>query len=165
MRRRVVITGMGVVTPLGHSVDDTFAALIAGKSGIARTTHFDARTFPTTFAAEVKGFDLAMYLPATASLYADSGSNTLFALAAAKQAIVDSGLLALAGLDPTRVGVYMGTGEGSEDFHAVIAGFRYGFIGATDGSLIGGALFLLAINAVLWTLCYWVLRTGWRLKA
>lgn len=50
-------------------------------------------------------------------------------------------------------------------FHAVIAGFRYGFIGATDGSLIGGALFLLAINAVLWTLCYWVLRSGWRLKA
>ena len=50
-------------------------------------------------------------------------------------------------------------------FHAVISGFRYGFIGATDGSLIGGALFLLAINAVLWAMCYWVLKIGWRLKA
>jgi len=73
MRRRVVITGMGVVTPLGHSVDDTFAALLAGKSGIERTTHFDASTFPTKFAAEVKGFDLAKFLPATAGRYADSG--------------------------------------------------------------------------------------------
>ncbi|MCU0703115.1 MAG: beta-ketoacyl-[acyl-carrier-protein] synthase family protein [Fimbriiglobus sp.] len=125
MRRRVVITGMGVVTPLGHSVGDTFAALLAGKSGIDRITHFDARTFPTTFAAEVKGFDLAKFLPATAGRYSDSGLNTRFALAAAKQALDDSGLLA-AGLDPTRVGVYMGTGEGSEDFPAVIAGSAAG---------------------------------------
>lgn len=122
MRRRVVITGMGVVTPLGHSVDAMFAALLAGKSGIDFTTHFDARKFPTSFAAEVKGFDLSAFLPATASRYADSGVNTLFALAAAKQALDDSGLLATTGLDPTRVGVYMGSGEGSEDFHAVIAG-------------------------------------------
>ncbi len=126
MRRRVVITGMGVVTPLGHSVDDTFAALIAGKSGIDRTTHFDSRTFPTTFAAEVKGFDLAKFLPATAGKYTDSGVNTLFALAAARQAVDDSGLTSVVALDPTRVGVYMGTGEGSEDFHAVIAGCAAG---------------------------------------
>ena len=50
-------------------------------------------------------------------------------------------------------------------FHAVISGFRYGFIGATDGDVTGGALFLLAINVVLWALCYWIFRTGWRLKA
>jgi 3-oxoacyl-[acyl-carrier-protein] synthase II len=122
MRRRVVITGMGVVTPLGHSVDDMFAALLAGKSGIDRITHFDARTFPTTFAAEVKGFDLAADLPTSAAKYADSGSNTRFALAAAKQALDHSGILSAPGFDPTRIGVYMGTGEGSEDFHAVIAG-------------------------------------------
>lgn len=50
-------------------------------------------------------------------------------------------------------------------FHAVISGFRYGFIGATDGDLTFGALFLLAINVALWAACYWALRTGWRLKA
>lgn len=126
MRRRVVITGVGMVTPLGHSVGDTFAALVAGKSGIDRITHFDARTFPTTFAAEVKGFDLATFLPATAGRYADSGLNSQFALASAKQALDDSGLLGTPGLDPTRVGVYMGTGEGSEDFPAVIAASALG---------------------------------------
>jgi 3-oxoacyl-[acyl-carrier-protein] synthase II len=122
MRRRVVITGMGVVTPLGHSVDDMFAGLVAGRSGIDRITHFDARAFPTTFAAEVKHFDLAKFLPSTAAKYADCGSNSKYALAAAKQALADSGLTSAAFSDPTRVGVYMGTGEGSEDFHAVIAG-------------------------------------------
>lgn len=122
MRRRVVITGMGVVTPLGHAVDEMFANLLAGKSGIDRITHFNARTFPTTFAAEVKGFDLAKFLPETVGRYADSGLNTLFALASAKQALGESGLLDTPGLDPTRVGVYLGTGEGSEDFQAVIAG-------------------------------------------
>ena len=119
MRRRVVITGMGVVTPLGHSVADLFAHLTAGASGIDRITHFDARTFPTTFAAEVKNFALKSFLP-NAERYAKCGTNTTFALAAAKQAIDDSGLAAVA--DRTRVGVYMGSGEGSEDFHAVIAG-------------------------------------------
>ena len=58
MRRRVVITGMGAVTPLGHSVRDTFAALVAGRNGIGPITHFRAETFPTTFAAEVKDFHL-----------------------------------------------------------------------------------------------------------
>ena len=120
MRRRVVITGMGVVTPLGHAPAELFANLIAGKSGIDRITRFDARTFPTTFAAEVKGFDLAKFLPATAAKYASSGSNTQFALAAARQALTDSGVQSARGLDPSRVGVYMGTGEGQEDFRAVI---------------------------------------------
>ena len=50
-------------------------------------------------------------------------------------------------------------------FHSIIAGFRYGFIGASDGGIMQGALFLLAINIALWTLAYWLLRTGWRLKA
>lgn len=119
MRRRVVITGMGVVTPLGHSVADMFGHLVEGKSGIDRITHFDARTFPTTFAAEVKNFDLGKFLP-SAARYGQCGVNTRFALAAAKQALADSILPATG--DRTRIGVYMGSGEGSEDFHTVIGG-------------------------------------------
>jgi 3-oxoacyl-[acyl-carrier-protein] synthase II len=118
MRRRVVITGMGVVTPLGHSVAEMFANLIEGKSGIDRITHFDARTFPTTFAAEVKNFDLKKFLP-VAERYAKCGVNTQFGLAAAAQALDDAGVRS--GGDRTRIGVYMGSGEGSEDFPAVIA--------------------------------------------
>jgi 3-oxoacyl-[acyl-carrier-protein] synthase II len=119
MRRRVVITGMGVVTPLGHSVAEMFTHLLEGRSGIDRIRQFDARTFPTTFAAEVKNFHLSKFLP-SADRYVKCGTNTQFALAAAKQALDDAHLLR--GGDRTRIGVYMGSGEGSEDFHAVIAG-------------------------------------------
>ncbi|MFZ9823864.1 MAG: beta-ketoacyl synthase N-terminal-like domain-containing protein, partial [Gemmataceae bacterium] len=55
MRKRIVITGMGAITPLGHNVREMFDNLIAGKSGIGPITRFNARKFPTTFAAEVKG--------------------------------------------------------------------------------------------------------------
>ena len=119
MRRRVVITGMGAVTPLGHSVDEMFANLLEGKSGIDRITHFDASTFPTDFAAEVKNFDLGKFLP-TAARYGNCGVNTRFALAAARQALDDANFRTDG--DRTRIGVYMGSGEGSEDFHAVISG-------------------------------------------
>ncbi len=57
MRRRVVITGLGWVTPLGQEIETVWKRLLAGESGIAPTTLFDARTFPTTFAAEVKDYD------------------------------------------------------------------------------------------------------------
>ena len=120
-RRRVVITGMGAVTPLGHSVAETFAAVVAGKSGVDRITYFDARTFPTTFAAEVKNFDLGRFVK-DAARFAHCGSNTRFALAAAKQALEDANLLAGAVGDRTRFGIYLGSGEGSEDFNAVIGG-------------------------------------------
>ena len=119
MRRRVVITGMGMVTPLGHTVADTFAALLEGRSGVARTTHFDARTFPTTFAAEVKGFDLGRFVR-DAGRFGKCGSNTRFGLAAARQALEDADLLT--GGDRTDIGVYCGSGEGSEDFTGVISG-------------------------------------------
>lgn len=121
MRRRVVITGMGAVTPLGHTVRETFANALEGRSGVAPITHFDARTFPTTFAAEVKGFDLGRWIP-DADRYAKCGVNTRFGLAAAKQALEDANLLAPGGLDRTRLGVYLGSGEGSEDFPSVISG-------------------------------------------
>lgn len=64
-KRRVVITGMGAVTPLGNSVDETWAAVRAGKSGIAKITHFDATPNKVHYAAEVKNFDPASYFDGT----------------------------------------------------------------------------------------------------
>lgn len=110
---------MGMVTPLGHTVADTFAALLEGRSGVARTTHFDASAFPTTFAAEVKGLDLGRFVR-DAGRFAKCGSNTQFGLAAARQALEDANLLT--GGDRTAIGMYCGSGEGSEDFTGVISG-------------------------------------------
>jgi 3-oxoacyl-[acyl-carrier-protein] synthase II len=125
MRRRVVITGMGVVTPLGHAAGELFANLLEGKSGVDRISLFDARTFPTTFAAEVKNFDLGRWIK-DPGRYLKCGVNTRFALAAAKQALGDADLLARPVADPTRFGVYLGSGEGSEDFDTVIEGCARG---------------------------------------
>src|SRR5262245_52646412 len=120
-RRRVVVTGMGVVTPLGHSVGEMFANLVEGRSGVDPITHFDARTFPTTFAAEVKNFDLGRFVK-DASRFGKCGLDTRFALAASKQALEDANLLGGVGLDRTRIGVYVGAGEGQEDFATVVCG-------------------------------------------
>jgi 3-oxoacyl-[acyl-carrier-protein] synthase II len=117
MRRRVVITGMGVITPLGHSVGELFASQVEGRTAVAPITHFDARTFPTTFASEVKNFDLAKFLPG-AERYANCGVNTHYALAAARAALGEAGLLDGKG-DRSRMGVYLGSGEGKEDFEAL----------------------------------------------
>lgn len=117
MRRRVVITGMGVITPLGHTAAELFASTVAGRTAVGPIKHFDARTFPTTFASEVTGFDLADHLP-DADRFRNCGVNTKFALAAGKQALADAGLLEGTG-DRSRMGVYLGSGEGKEDFEAL----------------------------------------------
>ena len=90
--RRVVVTGMGMVTPLGRDLESTWSALLAGKSGVGPITLFDARTFPTRIAAEVKDFRLDDYLDDSAR-WAEHSRNSKFALAAATMAIKDSGLL------------------------------------------------------------------------
>src|ERR1700737_1165625 len=90
-RRRVVITGMGAITPLGHNVTDLFQSQIEGQSGVGPIMHFDARTFPTKLASPVKGFELAPFLP-NADRWRNSGLNTRFGLAAARQALEDAGL-------------------------------------------------------------------------
>ncbi len=120
MRRRVVITGMGAVTPLGLTVDALYRNQLEGKSGIGPITHFDASTFPTKFAAEVKEFDLARYVK-DASRWQNAGLNTKFALAAGKQALEHAGLAADAKVDRTRCGVYLGCGEGVQDFHNMVS--------------------------------------------
>ena len=82
MRRRVVITGAGMVTPLGHTVEGVWRAMLESKSGVAPITLFDASTFPTKIAAEVKDFDLAQYTE-DPDRWEYSGRNTRFAVGAA----------------------------------------------------------------------------------
>jgi 3-oxoacyl-[acyl-carrier-protein] synthase II len=120
MRRRVVITGMGAVTPLGHSVEQLFRSQIEGRSGIGWTTRFDAGTFPTRFAAEVKDFDLGRFVK-DPQRWQHSGVNSQFAAAAAQQALADADLLDNNRVDRTRIGVYLGSGEGIQDFHNLMS--------------------------------------------
>jgi 3-oxoacyl-[acyl-carrier-protein] synthase II len=120
MRRRVVITGMGAITPLGHSVKALFEALLACKSGIGPITRFNASHFPTKFAAEVKGFELAKFVP-DCGRWVHSGVNSQFAAAAARQALTDAGLLDDTRVDRTRFGVYLGSGEGIQDFNNMVS--------------------------------------------
>jgi 3-oxoacyl-[acyl-carrier-protein] synthase II len=117
---RVVITGMGWVTPMGHDLETVWRRLLAGESGIARTTIFDAATFPTQISAEVKGFDLASHLPGKAADHAGAGRHTQFALAACARAWSAARLDATR-LDLDRVGIYLGAGEGELDFAAYTA--------------------------------------------
>jgi 3-oxoacyl-[acyl-carrier-protein] synthase II len=121
MRRRVVITGMGVLTPLGHTVNELFANQLEGRTAVGPITRFDARTFPTTFASEVKGFDLGKYVRDTSRVFR-CGLNTQFALAAGKQAVADADLLDPAKGDRSRMGVYLGSGEGSDEFPVLVRG-------------------------------------------
>jgi 3-oxoacyl-[acyl-carrier-protein] synthase II len=120
MRRRVVITGMGAVTPLGHSVAETFRAQIQGRSGVGPISRFNARTFPTTFAAEVKDFDLGHFIR-DPSRWRHSGVNSQFAAAAGRQSLEDAGLENDTRVDRDRFGVYLGSGEGIQDFHNLTA--------------------------------------------
>src|SRR5437868_6043286 len=114
MRRRVVITGMGAITPLGHSVAELYKSQIEGRNGVGAISSFNATHFPTPFAAQVKDFDLATFFPGV-TRWQDSGVNCKFAVAAAKQALEDANLVANAKVDRTRIGVYLGSGEGNQD--------------------------------------------------
>jgi 3-oxoacyl-[acyl-carrier-protein] synthase II len=119
MRRRVVVTGMGAITPLGHSVQETYRGQLDGKSGVGPIHSFNASRFPTKFAAEVKDFDLGRFVQ-DPNRWQNSGVNSQFAAAAAQQALTDAGLLTDGRVDRTRFGVYLGSGEGIQDFHNLI---------------------------------------------
>jgi len=121
MRRRVVITGMGAITPLGHSVKDTVEGQLQAKSGVGPIRHFDASRFPTKFAAQVKNFELAKFIPGEAAKrWHHSGLNSQFAAAGAQLALADADLVGNTKVDRTRLGVYLGSGEGVQDFNAII---------------------------------------------
>lgn len=106
--RRVVVTGLGAVTPLGNNVRDTWEAMKAGKNGIAPITFFDTSNYKAKLAAEVKNFDPKDYLEINDTLRTDR--YTQFAVAAAQQAVDDSGIES--SVEPERFAVELGTGIG-----------------------------------------------------
>ena len=114
MEKRIVITGMGVMTPLGNNVRDTWKGLCEGRSGIQGITIFNAESFPTKIAGEVKGADL-MKWPKIGEEFSFLGRNSLFALEAADEAVKDAGL-DIHGPGSERLGIYFGAGDGGFDF-------------------------------------------------
>lgn len=120
-RARVVITGIGWVTPLGHTIEQVWTRLLNGESGVGPTRGFDASTFPTTFSAQVRpDYDYRQFVQ-HGSVHEGIGSNTAFALGAAAGAWRSSGLDTFADLDRRRLGIYLGSGEGSIDFENYVA--------------------------------------------
>ncbi|RDV83609.1 beta-ketoacyl-ACP synthase II [Ammonifex thiophilus] len=109
MSARVVITGLGVVSPVGIGKDAFWEALVQGKSGVGRITHFDPSAYRTQIAAEVRGFDPGLYLDRREIRHLDRYSQ--FALVAARMALEDAGIKP-GDVDPDRVGVILGCGIG-----------------------------------------------------
>jgi 3-oxoacyl-[acyl-carrier-protein] synthase II len=122
-RRRVVVTGLGLISPVGNTVAEGWANLLAGKPGIADITKFDASNFACRFAGEVKGFNVEDYIPAKEARHMDTFIH--FGLAASIQAVRDAGLPtngALTEEQAERIGCLVGSGIGGlpliEDMHA-----------------------------------------------
>ncbi|PKO21954.1 MAG: beta-ketoacyl-[acyl-carrier-protein] synthase II [Chloroflexi bacterium HGW-Chloroflexi-1] len=109
LRRRVVVTGMGALTPVGKDARETWDTLVAGHSGVGPVTLFDASAFPVRIAAEVKGFDPEAHIPAKEARRMARCSQ--LALVAAREAVVDAGLNASAE-DHERIGVILGASVG-----------------------------------------------------
>ena len=107
--KRVVVTGVGAITPLGHNVADTWAAILAGKSGAAPITHFNTEKFKTHFACEVKDFDPKQYIDRKEANKMDL--YTQYAMVAATEAVEDTGLN-IEQADKNRIGVVLGVGIG-----------------------------------------------------
>ncbi len=114
MRSRVVVTGLGCITSLGSSSQQLWNRLLRGESGIGRATLFDTTNFPTRIAAEVRDWSIAD-AGEDPRRWSHSPRQTLFAVAAAKQAFADAGLGDVA-RDPSRLGVYLGAGDVYQDF-------------------------------------------------
>jgi len=109
-RRRVVITGLGIVSPVGNTVEEAWQNILAGRSGIAHVTKFDASTFPAQIAGEVKNFDITDYISAKDARRMDTFIH--FGMAAGIQAVRDAGLDKENAADLERVGVAIGSGIG-----------------------------------------------------
>ncbi len=128
MDRRIVITGAGWVTPLGHDLESAWKRMLEGQCAVAPTTLFDAKTFPSAFTAEVRNFSLDDFVQKNVEAHREGSRNARFALAAAVMAWRYAGLDSDLGLDPTRVGVYLGGGEGPINFQpfadAAVVGCR-----------------------------------------
>lgn len=108
--KRVVITGMGALTPIGNNLNDYWNALLAGTSGAAPITRFDASKFKSQFACELKGFDINQYMDRKEVRKHDLYSQ--YGMVASSEAVADSGILDYDGLDKDRVGVIWASGIG-----------------------------------------------------
>lgn len=121
MKHRVVITGLGVISPLGNDLTTFWNRLVAGESGVGPVTHFDASEYPTRIAAEVKDFDPLQYMDKKDARRMDR--FTQFAVAATKMALEHAGI-DMKNEDPDRVGVYIGSGIGGistwEEQHRIL---------------------------------------------
>ncbi len=112
-RRRVVVTGLGCISPVGNTVDQAWSRLVAGQTGIDRITKFDASTFSCQIAGEVRGFDVEAYMSAKEARAMDTFIH--YGIAAASQAVADAGLKtgeALGEDEATRIGCVIGSGIG-----------------------------------------------------
>jgi 3-oxoacyl-[acyl-carrier-protein] synthase II len=125
-RRRVVVTGLGLISPVGNTVGEAWANVVAGRSGIANITKFDASSFSCRFAGEVKGFEVEDYFPAKDARHMDTFIH--YGLAASIQAVRDAGLPtndALSEEQAERIGCFVGSGIGGlpliEETHAEFA--------------------------------------------
>ena len=118
-RRRVVVTGLGCISPVGNSVTQAWDAIVSGRSGIATVSRFDATVLPVHFAGEVKDFNVESYLPAKEARHMDTFIH--YGIAAGLQALDDSGL-EITDANAERVGVMVGSGIGGlpliEETHA-----------------------------------------------
>jgi 3-oxoacyl-[acyl-carrier-protein] synthase II len=148
-RRRVVVTGLGIISPVGNSVPEAWANILAARSGITRISRFDASAFPSRIAGEVKGFDAAKYLPAKEIRRFDTFIH--YGLGAAVDALKDSGL-DLEKEDRNQIGVCIGSGIGGlpliEETHtALTAGgprkISPFFVPGTIINLISGQLSIM----------------------
>ncbi|MEY4515859.1 MAG: beta-ketoacyl-ACP synthase [Pseudomonadota bacterium] len=152
MKQRVVITGLGMVSPLGLDVASSWSGVLAGRSGVKPITHFDATGYRAQIAATIEGFDPSPYLPAKDARRYDTFVQ--YGLAAAIQAMQQAGLndSSLANLDCDRIGVFIGSGIGGlpmiEDNHATLTaqGPRRISPFFVPGSIINMTAGLLAIR-------------------
>ena len=146
-KRRVVITGLGLVSPVGSTVQSAWDAILRGESGIAPVTRFDVSAFPTRFGGAVREFDVAQYIPTKEARRMDEFMH--YGVAAGIQAVSDSGI-DFSKTDPTRAGAVCGSGIGGlwtieEDFEAYLKAMNPRkispfFVPATIINMIAGHL-------------------------
>ena len=148
-RRRVVVTGLGLISPVGNDVATGWANIVAGRSGISRITHFDPSAITCQIAGEVRDFDIASYIPAKDARRMDTFIH--FGMAAGIQAVRDAGLENV-GIDPERIGVIIGSGIGGlplieETHNAYLAGgprkISPFFIPGSISNMVSGNLSIL----------------------
>ncbi len=138
MERRVVVTGVGIVSPLGNNVLDTWNNMMKGLSGVGYISLFEAATFPTKIAGEVKKFDFKPWVERD-PIVAHVGRNTQFAIYAAGEAYQDARLDRLE-YDPKRMGIYFAAGDGGADLKNFIKSLCVAW--GTNGEVIDKKVFL-----------------------